>query len=72
MAGLKSKINQNFKLLKYADDVAVYSFNRYSRIGVSIVEERIQSIELYLRESDLQIAPKTCQVCIFNKKRYSQ
>jgi hypothetical protein len=27
MAGRKSKINQNCKLLEYADDVAVYSVN---------------------------------------------
>jgi predicted AAA+ superfamily ATPase len=50
MAGLKSKINQNCKLLKYADDVAVYSVNRYSRIGISKVEKSIQSIKLYLRK----------------------
>jgi hypothetical protein len=28
MAGLKSKYNQNCKLLEYADNVAVYSVNR--------------------------------------------
>jgi hypothetical protein len=63
MAGLTSKINQNCKLLEYADDVAVYSFNRYSRIGV---EKSIQSIELYLKESGLEIEPKKCQLCIFD------
>jgi hypothetical protein len=42
MAGLKYKINQNCKLLEYADDVAVYSVNRYSRIGVSEVKKSIQ------------------------------
>jgi hypothetical protein len=35
IAGPKSKINQICKPLKYADDVAVYSVNRYIRIGVS-------------------------------------
>jgi hypothetical protein len=39
MAGLTSKINQNWKLLEYADDVAVYSVNRNSKIGVSEVEK---------------------------------
>jgi hypothetical protein len=46
MAGLKSKINQSSKLLEYADDVIVYSVNRYSGIGVSKVEKSIQNIEL--------------------------
>jgi hypothetical protein len=39
MAGLKSKINQNCKLLEYAEDVAVYSVKGHSRIGVSEVEK---------------------------------
>jgi retron-type reverse transcriptase len=39
MAGLRTKISQHCKLLEYADDVAVYSVNRYSRIGVSEVEK---------------------------------
>jgi hypothetical protein len=38
MAGLKSKMNQNCKLLEYAAVVAVYLANRNSRIGVSEVE----------------------------------
>jgi hypothetical protein len=38
MAELKSKVNQNCKFLEYADDAAVYSVKRYSRIGVSDVE----------------------------------
>jgi hypothetical protein len=42
MTGLKSKINQNCKLLEYADNVAAYSVNRYSRIGISEVENSIQ------------------------------
>ncbi|PNF30200.1 hypothetical protein B7P43_G08428 [Cryptotermes secundus] len=68
MAGLKSKINQNCKILEYADDVAIYSVHRCSRIGVAEVEKSIQSIELYLKESGLEIAPKKCQLCIFDKK----
>jgi hypothetical protein len=39
MTELKSKINQHCKLIEYADDVAVHSVNRYSRIGVSEVEK---------------------------------
>jgi hypothetical protein len=66
MAGLKSKINQNCKLLEYADDVAVYSAARHSSIGVSEVEKRIQSIEVYLKESGLEIAPNKSQLCIFD------
>jgi hypothetical protein len=58
MVGQKSKINQNCKLLEYADDVEVYSVNRYSRIGVSEVEKSIQIIEVYLKESGLEIEPK--------------
>jgi hypothetical protein len=69
MAGLKSKINQNCKLLEYAAVVAVYLANRNSRIGVSEVDKSIQSIEVYLKESGLETAPKKCQLCIFNKKR---
>jgi hypothetical protein len=45
MAGLKSKINQNCKILEYADDVAVYSINRYSRIGVSEVERAYKTLK---------------------------
>jgi retron-type reverse transcriptase len=45
IAGLKSKINRNCKLLEYIDDLADCSVNRYSRICVSEVEESIQSIE---------------------------
>jgi hypothetical protein len=67
MAGLESKINQNCKLLEYADDAAVYSVNRYSRIGISEVEKSIQSIELYLKENNLEIEPKKCQLYIFDK-----
>jgi retron-type reverse transcriptase len=58
MAGLKSKINQSCKLLEHADDVAVYSVNRYKSICVSEVEKSIQKIELYFKEGDLEIAPK--------------
>jgi hypothetical protein len=71
MAGLKSKINQNCKLLEYADDVAVYSVARHSSIGVWEVEKSIQIIEVYLKESGLEIAPNKCQLCIFDKKRDS-
>jgi hypothetical protein len=53
MGGLKSKINQNCKLLEYAD-VAVYSVNRCSNIGVSKVEKSMQSTELYLKESGFE------------------
>jgi hypothetical protein len=52
------KINQKCKLLEYAGDVAVYSVNRYSRIGVSEVEKSIQSTELSLKVSGLEIEPK--------------
>jgi hypothetical protein len=38
MTRLKYKINQNYKLLEKADDVAVYSLSRHSKIGVSEVE----------------------------------
>jgi hypothetical protein len=44
-AELKSKMNQNCKLLEYADDVAVYSVNRYSRIGVSELEKPYKVLE---------------------------
>jgi hypothetical protein len=47
MAGLKSKINQNCKLLEYADEVPVYSANRHSRIGVTEVEESKKCFEIY-------------------------
>jgi hypothetical protein len=66
MAGLKSKINQNCKLLEYADHVKVYSVNRCSRISVS--EKNIRNVEVYLKESGLEIAPKKCQLSVFNKK----
>jgi hypothetical protein len=69
MAGLKSKINQNCKLLKYADDVAVYSGNSHSRIGVSEAGESIQNIQVYLKESGLEITPNKFQFCIFGKKK---
>jgi hypothetical protein len=52
--------------------VAVYSVNRYSRIGASELEKSIQSIEVYLKESGLEIATKKCQLYIFDKKRNSQ
>jgi hypothetical protein len=68
MAGLKSKLNQNFKFVEYADDVAVYSIARHSSIGVAEVEKSIQSTEIYLKESGLEIAPNKCQLCIFDKK----
>jgi hypothetical protein len=58
MAELKSKNNKNCKLLEYAEDVAIYSVNRYSRICVSEVEMSIQNMELYLKESGLEIEPK--------------
>jgi hypothetical protein len=32
------------------------------------VEKSIQSIEVYLKESGLEIAPMKCQLCIFDKK----
>jgi hypothetical protein len=48
--------------------VAVYSVNRHSRIGVSEVEESIQSIQVYLKESGWEIAPNKCQLRIFDKK----
>jgi hypothetical protein len=60
MAGIKSKINQNYKLLEYADDVAVYSVARHRSIGVSEVEKIIQIIEIYLKESVLEIVPNNC------------
>jgi hypothetical protein len=69
MAGLESKINQNCKLLEYADDAAVYSVNRYSRIGVSEAENSIQNIEHCLKECGLEIEPKEYKLCIFDKKR---
>jgi hypothetical protein len=68
MAGLKPQINKNCKLLEYADDVVVYSVKRRNRFGVSEVEKNIESIEVYLKQSGLEIAPKKCQLCIFNKK----
>jgi hypothetical protein len=71
MAGLKSKINQNCKFLEYADDVAVYSVTRYSSNGVWEVEKSIQSIEVYLKESGMEIAQKKCELCIFDEKRDS-
>jgi hypothetical protein len=58
MAELKSKIHQNCKLLEYADDVAVFSVNRNSRIDISEVEESAQRIELYLKGSGLEIEKK--------------
>jgi hypothetical protein len=45
MAGLKSKINQNCKLLEIADGVAVYSVSRHSRMGVSEVENAYKLLE---------------------------
>jgi hypothetical protein len=48
--------------------VAVYSVARLSCIGVSEVEKSIQSIQVYLKESGLEIAPNKCQLCIFDKK----
>jgi hypothetical protein len=48
MAGPESKINQNCKLLEYADDVGVYSVKRHSRIGVLGIGGSIQSIQVYL------------------------
>jgi hypothetical protein len=42
VAGLKSKINQNFKLIEYTDDVAIYSINWHNKIGVSEVEKGVQ------------------------------
>jgi hypothetical protein len=44
MAKLKSKIQQNCKLLEYADDVAVHSVNRTSRIGILEVEKSIKGL----------------------------
>jgi hypothetical protein len=67
MAGLKCRINENCKLLEYADDV-VYLVNRNRKIGVSVVEKSIQSIQVYLNENCLEIAPNKCQLCICNKK----
>jgi hypothetical protein len=67
MASLKFKIKQNCELLEYADDVAVYSVNRHSRIDVPEVENSIQIIDIYLKESGLEIAPKKCQLCICDK-----
>jgi hypothetical protein len=64
----KIQINQNYKLLEYADDVAVISVNRHSRIGVSEEEERIRSIQIYIKEGVLEIAPNICQLHIFDKK----
>jgi hypothetical protein len=43
----------------------------YSRIGVSGVEKSIQSIELYLKESGLEIEQQKRQLCNFDKKRGS-
>jgi hypothetical protein len=51
-----------------SEDVAGYSVNRHSRIGLSEVEKSIQNIEVYLNESGLEIAPKKRQLRIFNKK----
>jgi hypothetical protein len=60
MAGLKSKISHKYKLLEYADDVAVYSVNRHSRIGVSEVEKSVRSTEVYLKKCSSETAPKNC------------
>jgi hypothetical protein len=68
---VKSKINQNCKLIEYADDVAVYSVNRYSRIGVSEAEKSIQSIDFFfLKKSGLETAPKSVN-CVSSIKRDS-
>jgi hypothetical protein len=68
LAGPKSKINQKCKLLEYTDNVVVYLVARYSSIGISEVEEIIQSTEVYLKESSLEMTPNKCQLCIFDKK----
>jgi hypothetical protein len=66
MAGPKSKINQNCKLLENADDVAVYSVSR-QQIRCIGGGKWIQITGIYLQESGLEIAPKECQLFIFDK-----
>jgi hypothetical protein len=51
------------------EDVAGFSVNRYSRIGLSEVKKSIQNIEVSLKESGLEIAPMKYQLCIFDKKK---
>jgi hypothetical protein len=72
IVGPISKIKQNCRLLEYADDLAVYSVKRHSRIAASEVEESVQNIEVCLKESGLEKAPNKCQWCIFDKKRESR
>jgi hypothetical protein len=45
--------------------------NRHNRNGISEVEKIIQSIEIYLKESGLEIAPKKIYCVFFIKKRDS-
>jgi hypothetical protein len=64
-----AKINQNCKLLDCAEDAAVHSVMRRSRIGVSEVGKSIQYIQVYLKESGLEIEPNKFQFPLFSVKK---
>lgn len=66
-----SKYPDKIKILKFADDLALYTYNKKIDTSISLLEQDMVQIESNLNNKNLLLAPDKCYLVIFNKTNIS-
>jgi hypothetical protein len=68
-ASLDKCVKGMWKVLQFADDVAIYKTDTSPEEGLPKLENSARELSQYLNDSRLQSAPEKCKLCIFKNKR---
>lgn len=62
-------INNNVKIIQYADDVCIYQDNCEIDQGIEVLNNTMNKLDNWAQENGLSINQNKTQICIFTKKR---